>query len=71
MNVPECMSIQQIQQATAQHKHLQQVKGYIITGWPEIKDLVQQDRNIIIPEILKTQVLEQLHINHMGIEKMA
>ena len=37
------MSIQQIKQATAQDEHLQQLKGYIITGWPEIKDLVQQD----------------------------
>ena len=38
MNVPECMSIQQIQQATAQVGHLQWLKGYIITGWPESKD---------------------------------
>ena len=35
MNVPECMSVQWIQQATAQDEHLQQLKGYIITGWPE------------------------------------
>ena len=26
-------------------------------------------RNIIIPEILKMQAQDQLHINHMGIEK--
>ena len=43
MNVPECMSIQQIQQATAQDEHLQWLKGYIITGWPESKDQVHQD----------------------------
>ena len=41
LNVPECMSIQQIQQATAQDEHLQWLKGYIIAGWPEIKDQVQ------------------------------
>ena len=79
-----------IQQATAQDEYLQQLKGYIITGWPEIEDQVLQDikaywsfkddmavidgiimkgRHIIIPGILKTQVLDQLHINHMGIEK--
>ena len=40
-NVPEYMSIQQIQQATAQDEHLQQLKGYIIAEWPETKDKVQ------------------------------
>ena len=29
--VPECMSVQQIQQATAQDMHLQWLKGYITT----------------------------------------
>ena len=32
MNVPECMSIQQIQQAPAQDEHLQWLKGYISAG---------------------------------------
>ena len=32
MTVPECMSIQQIQQATAQDELLQWLKGHIITG---------------------------------------
>ena len=41
MNVPECMSIQQMQQATAQDEHLLWLKGYIFTGWPEIKDQAQ------------------------------
>ena len=31
-NVPECMSVQQIQQAPAHNEHLQWLKGYIITG---------------------------------------
>ena len=90
MNVSECMSIQQIQQATVQDEHLQWLKGYIIAGWPESKDHVYQDirafqsfkddmavidgiimkgSHVIIPGILKTQALDQLHINHMGIEK--
>ena len=43
MNEPECMSIQLIQQAIVQDEHLQWLKGYIITGWPEIKDQVQCD----------------------------
>ena len=84
------MFIQQIQQATPQYKHLQQVKCFIIAGWLESKDQLHQDirpywqsrddmvvidvvimkgRHIIIPEVLNPQVLDQLHINHMGIEK--
>ena len=43
LNVPECMSVQQIQQATAQDKHLQQLKGYITAGWPESQDHLYQD----------------------------
>ena len=31
-NIPECMSIPQLQQATAQDDHLQWLKGYIIMG---------------------------------------
>ena len=34
-----------------------------------IDGIILKGRCIIIPEILKTQVLDQLHINHMGIEK--
>ena len=32
--------------------------------------IIIKGRHVIIPEILKTQVLHQLHINHMGIEKL-
>ena len=89
-NVPECMSLQQIQQRTTQDEHLQWLKGHIIAGWPESKDqthkdiraywsfkdeltvidgIIMKSRCIIIPERLKAQVLDQLHINHMGTEK--
>ena len=34
-NILECISIQQLQQATSQDDHLQCLKGYIIIGWPE------------------------------------
>ena len=84
------MSVQQIQEATAQDEHLQSLKGYIIVGWPESKDhlcqdinvywsfrddmavidcIIMKDRCIIIPEVLKIQVLDQLRVKHMGIEK--
>ena len=90
MNIPESMSIPPIQQATAQHDHLKQLKGQIIIGWPENKDQIPQEirtswmsqddmvvingiimkgRHAIIHKILKTQALDQLHVNHMGIGK--
>ena len=36
-NIPDCMTIKQLQQATSQDYHLQQLKEYIIRGWPENK----------------------------------
>ena len=84
------MSIWQIQQATAQNEHLQWLKCFIITGWLDTREQLDQDirpywsikddmavidgvnmkgRCIIIPKALKEQALDQLHVNHMGIEK--
>ena len=37
-DVPECMSISQIQQGTVQDEHLQWFKNNIISGWPATKD---------------------------------
>ena len=34
-----------------------------------IDGVIMKGRHIIILEVLKPQVLDQLHINHMGIEK--
>ena len=34
-----------------------------------IDRIIMKDRPIIIPERLKTQALDQPHIDHMGIEK--
>ena len=42
-DVPECISISQIQQATAQDEHLQHLKNIIITGWPSMKDELHSD----------------------------
>ena len=41
MNIPDCMMIQQLQQATSQDDHLQQCKDYI-RDWPENKDQTPQ-----------------------------
>ena len=37
-DIPECLSISQIQQASAQDDHLQCLKSFIITGWPSTKE---------------------------------
>ena len=89
-DIPECISISQIQQASVQDDHLQCLKDIIITGWPSTKDelhsdlrpylsyrddlvvideVVMKGRCIIIPAVLRQQVLDQLHLNHMGIRK--
>ena len=34
-----------------------------------INRIIMKDRHVIIPNILKTQALDQLHINNMGMEK--
>ena len=38
-----CVSISQIQQASAQNEHLQCLKSFIITGWPSTKDELHAD----------------------------
>ena len=89
-DIPECMSILQIQQASMQDDHLQCLKSFIIASWLSMKDELHNDlrlywsyrddlavidgvvikgRWILIPTSLKQQVLDQLHTNHMGIEK--
>ena len=89
-DMPECLSMTDLWQVSSQDSHIQKLKHFIITGWPDSKDEVSKElkpywsyrdelavidsvvlkgRCIIIPYSLKQQVLDQLHINHMGIEK--
>ena len=42
-DVPECMSIQLIQQGTSQDELLQWVKCFIITSWPDTREQLHQD----------------------------
>ena len=37
-DMPECVSMAEIQQASSLDNHLQQLKGIIITGWPDSRD---------------------------------
>ena len=38
IDMPECVSMEEIQQASSQDDHLQQLKKFIIAGWPNTKD---------------------------------
>ena len=40
-NIPDCITIHQIQQATSQDQHLQKLEDYIIKGGPENKDQIE------------------------------
>ena len=41
--MPECISVVEIQQASSINNHLQQLKGIIITGWPDSRDELHSD----------------------------
>ena len=43
MNIPECMTIHEMQQAMSQDNHLQQLKEQVIRGWPGNKDHIAQN----------------------------
>ena len=78
-NIPECISVPQLQQEMVQDAHWQWLKQYIIIGWPENRDQMAwdmrkywmfcDDQCVVIPEIVKAQALDQLHVNDMEIEK--
>ena len=90
VDIPICISIEDIQAATRQDADLQRLKSYIIQGWPHTKGdiehvmqknwpirhglamidgTVMKGKQIIIPFTLHNQILEQLHSNHMDIDK--
>ena len=42
-DMPECISMGEIQQASVQDNHLQHLKSFIIAGWPDTKDELHAD----------------------------
>ena len=42
-DILECISVVEIQQASAQDDHLQKLKNLIIAGWPNTKDMLHAD----------------------------
>ena len=43
MNIQECMMVHELQLATSQNTHLQQLIEQIMRGWPETKDHLAQN----------------------------
>ena len=42
-DIPECISIKKIQQASTQDEHLQHPNSSIIAGWPSTRDELHSD----------------------------
>ena len=42
-DMPECVSMTEIQQASSQDNHLQQLKSFIIAGWPDTNNDLHAD----------------------------
>ena len=45
-DILECVSVAEIQQASAQDNHLQKLKNLIIAGWPDTKDMLHADLKV-------------------------
>ena len=44
-DMPECLSMRDLQQASSKDSHIQKLKHFIITGWPNSKDEVSEDNS--------------------------
>ena len=42
-DIPECLSMTELQQVSSQDNHLQKLKHFIITGWPNSKDKISAE----------------------------
>ena len=42
-DMPECLSMTELQQASSQDNHLQKLKHFIITGWTDSKDEISTE----------------------------
>ena len=90
MNIPECMTAENIWLATIDDEHKGMLTNYTLHGWPATKAELQKEiqpywsfrdeivttggitikgRRVIIPTPLQKKALDQLHINHMGIDE--
>ena len=42
-NIPECMTMDELQETTSQDQHLKCLMEYVMQGWPESKNQLPQD----------------------------
>ena len=42
-DMAECLSMTDLQQALSQDSHIQKLKHFIITGWPDSKDEISEE----------------------------
>ena len=67
IDMPECTSMAEIQQASSQDDHLQQLKKFIIAGWPETNDELHADIILYWPyrdelAVIDSVILKARHI---------
>ena len=67
----ECISMEEIQHASSQNDHLQQLKKFIVAGWPDTKDELHTNIRLYWPDRDELAVIDAvIHKGrHMGIEK--
>jgi hypothetical protein len=81
--------LKKIKEETNKDTELQQLKYYVLNGWPAIKDipsslkpyftftdqlyvceeLIFKNNCIVVPQSLRSDMLERIHYNHMGLDK--
>ena len=47
-DMPECLSMTELQQASSQDDHLHKLKNIIIAGWPDSKDDINAELKAIM-----------------------
>ena len=67
IDMPECISLAEIQQASSQDDHVQQLKNFTIAGWPNTKDELHADIRPYWPYRDKLVVIEGVILKGMCI----
>ena len=67
VDMPGCVSMEEIQQASSQDDHLQQLKKFIIAGWPNTKDELHINIRLYWPyrdklAVIDSKILKGRHI---------
>ena len=63
IDMPECISMAEIQQTSSQDKHLQQLKKFNIAGWPNTKDELHDNIKPYWPHRDELTVIDSMILN--------